>query len=74
MFVIFCYARPIPYPGAPWNQRGATGHGRPTTALTTAAPQTHLAKTKRLEMRAPNEALSFTGHEKFIIPRLYMKL
>lgn len=35
---------------------------------------THLTKTKSLEMRAPNEALGFTGHEKFIIPDLYMKL
>lgn len=25
-------------------------------------------------MRTPNEALSFTGHETFIIPHLYMKL
>lgn len=35
---------------------------------------THLTKTKSLEMRAPNEVLGLTSHEKFIIPDLYMKL
>ena len=37
-------------------------------------PHTQLTKTKSLETRAPNEALGFAGHEKFIIPDLYMKL
>lgn len=58
--------------------------GNKRRCLTTPAPHTdidtqahthtHLTKTKSLEMRAANEALGFTGHEKFIIPDLYMKL
>lgn len=31
-------------------------------------------KKRGLEMRALNEDFGFTGHEKFILPDLYMKL